>query len=195
MQIYVQHNGQQLGPFTETELKALLAAGTVVPSDYIWWQGQANWIPLSQSQFALPGTSGMPLAPGTHVTLQVAPTSQLAIWSLVLSCLSLLCGILSSIPAIILGHLSLSEIKKNPSMQGRGMALAGLIIGYIMTALMLIWIVCVIVLMSLGSQVKTTFTTIDTQTSSSSSSSDSDQSTNSSDSSDSSTNSTPNITP
>ncbi|HWZ44415.1 MAG TPA: DUF4190 domain-containing protein [Candidatus Saccharimonadales bacterium] len=56
---------------------------------------------------------------------------------------SLVCGILSvtilwflaAIPAVILGHMSRSEIKKSMGrLQGEGMALAGLIMGYISVA-------------------------------------------------------------
>ena len=57
---------------------------------------------------------------------------------------SLICGIVSvillpflaSIPAVILGHISLSEIKKSAGrLQGKGMAIAGLVMGYVSVAL------------------------------------------------------------
>lgn len=51
---------------------------------------------------------------------------------------SLICGIIggwastASIPAVICGHLSLSKIKKNPKVYGgKGMAIAGLVLGYV----------------------------------------------------------------
>jgi peptidyl-prolyl cis-trans isomerase B (cyclophilin B) len=75
---------------------------------------------------------------------------------LVCGCLSLLCGIFASIPAIILGHMGLSEIKKNPTIQGRGMALAGVIMGYAISAIAIVY-VCIVglsVLIALGNQVK-----------------------------------------
>jgi len=50
--------------------------------------------------------------------------------SLSLSCLSLIIGPLGYIPGIIFGHAARSECKKNPQLMGRGVALAGLIIGY-----------------------------------------------------------------
>ena len=54
-------------------------------------------------------------------------TSGLAIASLVLV---LALGPVGCIPAIICGHLALRRISKEPTLQGRGLALAGLIIGY-----------------------------------------------------------------
>ena len=68
-------------------------------------------------------------------------TSPLAIWSLVLGILGvtllLLCvGPLFAIPAVICGHLAYSRITRSgDSLTGAGMALAGMITGYISIAL------------------------------------------------------------
>lgn len=66
-------------------------------------------------------------------------TSPLAVWSLVLGCLGivLLCiGPLFSIPAIICGHLAHARIKRSGGgLSGQGLALAGLITGYVSIAL------------------------------------------------------------
>ena len=62
-----------------------------------------------------------------------AQTDNKAIWSLVCGILSITCfWILTGIPAIILGHLSRSSIRNSMGrLKGEGMALAGLILGYI----------------------------------------------------------------
>lgn len=61
---------------------------------------------------------------------QTPPQSNKAIASLV-SGVILCFGPLSSIPAIILGHLALADIKRSAGrMAGRGMAIAGLALGY-----------------------------------------------------------------
>jgi hypothetical protein len=64
---------------------------------------------------------------------RVAKTSALAVWSLILGILSLLCfGIFAGIPAIICGHMGRAKIKQSQGkLIGGGMALAGLIMGYI----------------------------------------------------------------
>lgn len=70
-------------------------------------------------------------------TVDNKPTTPLAIWSLILGITSLVfCCLPSAIPAIICGHLACSKIKRSSdAITGRGMALAGLIMGYISVAL------------------------------------------------------------
>ncbi|MBN2190657.1 MAG: DUF4190 domain-containing protein [Candidatus Aureabacteria bacterium] len=73
-------------------------------------------------------------------------TNNLAIISMVLSiigfvgfCICL--GPLLGIPAVICGHIALSKIKSSGGkLSGRGMAIAGLIIGYLTILLTVIWI-------------------------------------------------------
>jgi len=66
--------------------------------------------------------------------------SGLAITSLVCGIISVTClGIITGIPAIICGHIARSRIKKNPTtFSGAGMALAGLILGYISIVLTIV---------------------------------------------------------
>jgi len=67
---------------------------------------------------------------------QLLQTSTLAVTSLVLGMLSLflsiLClfGVVSAVPAVICGHLAIKEVN-NGQVQGKGLALAGLICGYL----------------------------------------------------------------
>jgi hypothetical protein len=158
MQIFIHRNNQQLGPFTEAEIKAQLAAGAISLQDHIWWQGQSGWMPLRQSPFATP-VAGMPSMPPVPFPVSSIPSipaqatsSQLALWAVICGLGGLLCGI-TMIPAIILGHLALSEIKRNPALKGRGMAITALIIGYLW---LLIVVACVgiSVLIALGKRVK-----------------------------------------
>jgi len=207
MQIYVHRNNQQTGPFSEAELQALINTGAVSLQDPVWWQGEANWVPLGQTSLAAKlapaaPSAGIPHAPALDVGVQ--KTSGLAIWSLVCGISSFFLGI-TFIPAIILGHMGLSEIKKNPNLRGRGMALAGLIIGYAYPVLLaFISIVAISVLIALGNQVKSTFNTIQAQEKAAAIQSahdndtnDADQSTNSAPANppDSSTNTPPAVTP
>ena len=63
-------------------------------------------------------------------------TSGLAIASLILSCLSFIgLGPVGSLPGVILGHMGRRECRNNPYMDGDGLALAGLIVGYINLAM------------------------------------------------------------
>lgn len=74
----------------------------------------------------------------------VAPT---ALWSLVLGILSVFClGVITGIPAIICGHSARSRIRRDPSSaSGAGMALAGLILGYLGTAITVLVFLAVVV--------------------------------------------------
>ena len=54
-----------------------------------------------------------------------------------------LCGV--SLLGVIFGHVSLSQIKNsNGQLLGRGMALAGLIVGYVGMAIYLLWVIIII---------------------------------------------------
>jgi hypothetical protein len=217
MQIYIHRNNQQLGPYNEEQVKALIATGSISLQDHAWWQGQATWLPLAQTPFAgglssaapLPSSTAPPLPPsGTGVGPHWLPhrTSSFAVWSMVCGILSLFsCG-LASIPAIILGHMGLSETR-NPNVQGRGMAWSGLIMGYALIAFfLLVFLVSFGAFGILGYQVNNTFKALNAQIRAAqlqNSDDDSDSSTNSADqstnngasSNDSSTNAAPNVTP
>jgi hypothetical protein len=71
-------------------------------------------------------------------------TSSLAIWSLVLGCLALvlmvICiGPLFALPAVICGHMAWKRIRSSGGLlSGQGLALAGLITGYISIGLSLL---------------------------------------------------------
>jgi hypothetical protein len=45
---------------------------------------------------------------------------------------------IGSILAVIFGHVALSQIQKNPLIQGRGMAIAGLVLGWVGVGVLLI---------------------------------------------------------
>lgn len=82
----------------------------------------------------------------------IAPrTNGLAIAALVCGVIGLLCGV-TSILAVIFGHISRGQIRKsNGAETGDGLALAGLILGYIFLAGWVIyWLVIVIVAIAEG---------------------------------------------
>lgn len=79
------------------------------------------------------GAPAYPVAPAR-------PTSGLAITSLVCGIAGVvliwaILPILASIAAVITGHMALRQTKNDPGLAGRGMAIAGLILGYAMIAI------------------------------------------------------------
>ncbi len=147
MQIHIARDGQKFGPFSAEEVKARLASGELRATDLAWSEGRAEWSPLS----AFPGISTAsatppPLnAPALPPPLRKVPQllnpppSGLAITSLVCGILSVtLLPLLTSIPAIVCGHVAQSRIKRAAgAIGGGGMAFAGMLIGYLSFALMI----------------------------------------------------------
>jgi uncharacterized membrane protein YvbJ len=74
--------------------------------------------------------------------LETARTSGLAIASLVLGIAGFLINPLS-ILAIIFGAIAMSQTGRNPNLKGRGMAVAGLVLGIVVAAFWIIIIVFV----------------------------------------------------
>ncbi len=94
--------------------------------------------PTQQPPYAVPGQYVPQYTPPP-------PTDGKATASLVLGILSVICfGALAGIPAIILGHVSRSNIQKSGGkLKGEGLALAGLIMGYFSLVISLLFITAV----------------------------------------------------
>lgn len=121
-----------------------------------WWQASdGNWYPPDQR----PGYAAAPPAYGAPPTYgqpygqaygygYAAPaprsTNGVAIAALVLGCLQFFVWIISGIPAIICGHIALSQIRRT-GQEGRGMAMAGLILGYLGLAAFIAFVVVILI--------------------------------------------------
>ena len=142
MQIHVARDGQRLGPYSTEEVRARLAAGELRHADMAWHDGLPSWQPLSS--LAAAGGTGVPPLPSAPMPVQpypqVAPTCPLAVASLVCGIASFLAvPIVAAFPAVICGHLSLSRMRASANaLGGRGLALAGLIMGYLHLALVVL---------------------------------------------------------
>src|SRR5690606_20550389 len=81
--------------------------------------------------YAAPASYGYP-APGYPVAPPPAPTNVMAVLALIggIGGLTLL-PLLASIAGVVFGHIALTQIRRDPALGGRGMALTGLILGYI----------------------------------------------------------------
>ena len=74
-----------------------------------------------------------PAPPSSAAPQTVPHTPAVAIWSLILAVLSFTCGwLFTAIPAVICGHIARLKIRKSGGvLGGKGIATAGLVLGYI----------------------------------------------------------------
>jgi len=143
-QWYYGSSAGQHGPVDENELRAMIASGGVGPQTLVWRDGMRDWVPLQNvPEFGLnqPAPYQAPYggnpyggAPGYYAGNQVQ-TNGLAIASMVCGIVGYLTcclfGILG-VPAVICGHMAINQINSSPvPVAGRGMAIAGLILGYL----------------------------------------------------------------
>ena len=152
MQIHVARDGKELGVYSLEEVNRQLAAGSLRLTDQAWYEGAAGWAAL----LTVPGVSAT--APSSPTAAPASPAvvatpsalvpqrknEQLAVLSLIFSLLGICgfcCGLFlaSAVAGIVCGHIALSRIKANPELEGRNLAVAGLVIGYVAVGGWLIW--------------------------------------------------------
>jgi hypothetical protein len=135
------------------------------------WQ-EPSWPPAEQPQTQQPYADpygGAPVSPGYAVPPGsppaypgypgygygtpmpvAAPNNPMAIVSLVLSLVGIACGLTAPVGAI-LGHVARRQIRQRGE-GGAGMALAGIIVGWIVTGLYLIYIAFLIVMIVIAAK-------------------------------------------
>jgi hypothetical protein len=145
---YIARGDTHHGPLQLAGLQRMIDAGELGPSSLVWKDGMANWVPASQVPelrftVAAGTVAGSIVGPAPYpgqavitqsYAYQPLRTSGLAVASLVLGLLWL-CG-LGSLLATIFGAVALSQISRsNGTITGKGLALAGLILGILGLAL------------------------------------------------------------
>jgi len=150
---YVLIDQKQAGPFSLAQLQGMWSTGAISAQNLFWQQDQADWQPLEQiakklgapppaaSEHLLPTTPPPPPLPASPPRYQAyqarrsepagpAPTCGMAIASLVCGILGLFSGI-TAVFAIIFGHIARGQIRESAgALAGKGMATAGLVMGY-----------------------------------------------------------------
>ena len=113
----------------------------------------ATFAELDSVVIDLPG--GGPVVPPPLAPPQLARTNSLAITSLICGIAQFMFGPLATIPAVVCGHVARNQIRRTGE-QGAGMALAGLILGWIgvgFTVLVVIAAILLVAAVSSGSGV------------------------------------------
>ena len=146
---YYAIGGQRQGPVRAQALVAQIGAGQLPPTVHVWRSGMVDWAPANTvaefQQVAAPRVTAAAAPAGTAwpggpvAGWQAQPqTCGWAIAALVLGLIP--CTCIPSLLAIIFGHIALSKIDQSRGqLKGRGMAMAGLVLGYIFTALNIIY--------------------------------------------------------
>ncbi len=112
----------------DARLERALSAHTYADLDQLVMDLPAVWAAMA------------PSGANTTVAVPVAKTNGLAIASLACGVAQFAFGPVATIPAIVLGHVARHQIKRTGE-QGAGLALAGLILGWVVVALGIIVIV------------------------------------------------------
>lgn len=133
-------------------MRQAIQQGRVGRQTLVWREGMAQWTPLAAVPELSAGTdvSSPYLTPRVDpagVVVMVPRTSGLAIASMVCGIVSIFaCQFIGAIPALICGHMALSQISSSPMpMSGRGMAIAGLVLGYLQILLLVVFAVMLVI--------------------------------------------------
>ena len=73
MQYHVSRNGQQFGPYEESDLGGMILAGNILPDDTVWTPGMPNWLPAIQ---VFPHIFRRPVSGGAPAPAAAAPGPQ-----------------------------------------------------------------------------------------------------------------------
>ena len=46
MELFLHQNGEQVGPYTEEQVAAMVASGAITRGDIVWREGLADWQPI-----------------------------------------------------------------------------------------------------------------------------------------------------
>ncbi len=140
-------DGKEYGPIDLATLQQWMREGRVAGQTKVWDSRTGNWQPAVQIAELAEAHGIAPEPPAVHpMTPPPVPrTNVLAVWSLSLAIVGLGCCGCSSFVAIILGIISLSQIKERHE-GGRGLAIASIAVGIfsilLNTLLGLFWFLC-----------------------------------------------------
>ncbi|MFJ4711224.1 DUF1707 and DUF4190 domain-containing protein [Streptomyces sp. NPDC088785] len=105
--------------------------------------------PLAQQQMPMAGGPPMTQVPRTFLPAPAPPTNGKAIGALSCGLGAFFCGGVTAVPAVILGHMARGEIRRTQQ-GGEGMAVAGLVLGWLWIALWA-FLLAIIMIAAVGS--------------------------------------------
>ena len=123
----------ELGPVSLDVLKQLAADGQLTSSDFLWTEGMQQWVEANSVLGPYLGKPSIAVDTHSYSHLHPAPASGMAVGSFVCGLLGItIVPLLGSLLAVILGHVALGQIRRSSGRQGgKGLAVAGLVLGYL----------------------------------------------------------------
>ncbi len=143
-------DGREYGPIAAEQVRQWIAEGRANAATRVWAEGTAEWKPLAEFLEFAPLPAAAPPPPSFPQPIGYAPTPRtnpLATTGMIMGILSVtLGGCCYGVPFNLLGivfyMVSLAQIKQDPqNQQGRGLAIAGLVLSILSFALALLLIV------------------------------------------------------
>ena len=150
MKWHYSHDGTQQGPVTEDEIKGMISAGSVKPSDLVWCDGMAGWEPVSSVAELMPAANTNELAahaaPAAAASMSAyvedSTLSQAVVysgfWRRVAASLidSVILGVVGAILGIVLGVAMVSGGTDDTEVVELTGNVVGLFLGWLYYALM-----------------------------------------------------------
>lgn len=124
---YYSLDGQEQTPVVFSTLQQLASTGQITPNDFVWTNTMAEWVEARYVAGLAPESDIA--AVGTVQSGKVAPMAVASfLFGLAgISCLFFFGGIV----AVVFGHIALKQIgESRDASKGRGLAIAGLVLGY-----------------------------------------------------------------
>lgn len=128
---FYTHNNAEMGPLAAKEMFRAVELGQVLQDDFVWSEGMNSWRKLQDVPGLARHLNSMPSAvPTAPAGIKMAP---MAVASLVLGVVGMtVLPCLGSILAIVFGHVALRQMHASQGkLGGKGLAIAGLIMGYL----------------------------------------------------------------
>jgi Domain of unknown function (DUF4190)/GYF domain 2 len=155
------HAGQEYGPLSFEELKQLASQGHLAFNDVVWTEGMTTWIEAFSVNGLFPEGGFAEQLPhqarygaldnSGDSTALAGRISPFAVASLVSGLIGLPLCFLGSILAVVFGHMALRQIATTQGAQGgRGLALAGLILGYASGAITILVLLTMMIAKAIG---------------------------------------------
>ena len=117
---------REYGPVSAEDVRAWIAQGRLTGQSLARADQSVGWLPLADfAEFAQALAQAGPAAYPSAVVTQPVTNNNMALSSLILGCVSLVCCQPLAIVGLILGLVALSQGKGHPEKGGRGLAIAG----------------------------------------------------------------------